>query len=787
MAEGGRRSHQIAPPLPPPPYEVATGTTITTSRFSPNADAPGRRQAASGQDYDQISHQTIPKTAHHQGSTMSSMSGYSKTDHNHHHHSKRQLDTFSGDQQHPRLPCAHSQPSSSHHPSRKRSIPFVSSSASRNNAADGGNEQFVRSLVAPRSLLDRLSVEPLAFLAIVALYLEFPAIQDLIWTKICLDIVSRHPEATTPSTTLTHPSGQQVPFNATTPFNSQAPFNNNHSAADGQHDPLLASNSTHTNFDISQLPANGLIQQQSNSSTSPPLATTSNTTTHHDRHGALSASQHLLCDRLNRKSVPDAIRQEIIDADSLFWLKYQILICALCLLASPYWGGLSDKIGRLVPMNVPIVAALVCNMISLVFGLLISLNSHALFHIEWLYLGAIIVGLSGGQSVLIMNVFSFLSDNTTSEERTRRVTVLESVIFVAHSLGFFLSKMIMLLGLDPPDRPWLNRHFVAFAACVLLHALCVLYSMAKLRHHTFHRFLNNFEREQQEAAIMDSSDQFGSSSLSLSRPAGGGAGHSVAGADLVGGPAGERLRELTSSTPDDPDGPIARSDKSNWSFKDTMMTFSYYRETYEIATKRRDTRATILLLLLSGFISSLSLATLMSLLFIYVKMEPFNWSTSQYSWWNSLSSITRGVALVSLTLAMRFYSGWSVPDPLVAALGFLAKGVGLLTLGLAQSSAHLNWALMPFAFSEFSMPPIRSLLSKLVVREELCKIYSCLGALQSFCFILGNLAFYAAFTIYTDQQLFRFNFLVVAAIEFGAVVLSLVIYTIIRSQRPHIL
>lgn len=562
------------------------------------------------------------------------------------------------------------------------------------------------------------NIEPLAFLAIMALYIEFPSVQDLIYTKICLEVVANYPNI---SSTKLQPKS--------------------HLTSSTMHE-LGVQNETIVDY---------------------------------------SSRAHFTCDRLNKTAIPKEVRQEIAANDSLFWLKYQFILCLLCALSSPYWGGMSDRIGRLIPLNVPIFMATLSNIISLIFGLLISLNSHSLFRIEWLYLGAVLIGISGGQAVVIVSSFSFLSDNSSNESRSKRVAILESVIYLSHSFGFYITKHIMSLGLASFGQPWFNRHIVAFSTCILLNLICILYSLLKLRHHKFHRFLNNFEREHQELSaegiVANSSSATGGS---LGR---------IDSCNSVINAAPEssfknsdsRQRELTSSTPDDLDGPIARLDKS-WADWGAILTFEYYKQTYATTMKRRDSRSIILLLLLSGFISSMSLAILMSLLYIYLHMDPFNWTTSQYSSWNSITSITRGVALVCLTLSMKFIKGWNVPDPFVAAIGFLSKGFGLILIAIAQSSALINWALLAFVLSEFSMPPIRSLLSKLVVREEVGKIYSCLAAVQSICFLFGNVIFYLAYTSLDLQDFFRMSFLVVACFQLAAVVLMLIIYYTLRRK-----
>jgi len=617
------------------------------------------------------------------------------------------------------------------------------------------HSQFISSLSRPKRCFNFITIEPLAFFAILALYIEFPSIQDLIYTKICLQVIAQHQNVTPTSlnsTSLVHHSTlSSLPKEAFIDLDMNS-----------------ASNSSTNQTSETRLSGDGRVQQP----LGQPL--TSNIRIPYTSYENQVSRDHFLCDRLNKTAIPRHLSQLIAEGNSLFWLRYQITICLLCAISSPYWGGMSDRIGRLIPLNVPIVMAAISNSISLVFGLLISMNSHLLFQVEWLYLGAILIGISGGQAVVIVSSFSFISDNTSSESRSKRVAVLESVIYLSHSVGFYITKHIMSLGLASPEQPWLNRHFVAFALCVSLNVICVLYSILGLRHQKFHRFLNNFEREQQEAFAGDVVSPVAGGSLGrLDGRSVGGSNTSVAGPD--------RARELTSSTPDDLDGPIVRSDKS-WTDWGVILTLKYYKQTYETATKFRESRASILLLLLCGFVSALSLTSLMSLLFIYLHMEPFYWTTSQYSSWNSITSITRGISLVGLTLCMKFMKSWSVPDPLVAAVGFASKGIGLSMIATAKSSALINWALLAFAFSEFSMPPIRSLLSKLVIKEEVGKIYSCLAAIQSVCFLFGNVIFYFAYTSLKLQDFFRLSFLVVAGLQFSAVIIMLLIYTDLRRK-----
>lgn len=615
-----------------------------------------------------------------------------------------------------------------------------------------------------------VTIEPLAFLVLMALYIEFPSIQDLIFTKICLQVISNHP-------------------NLTTLRPAQLPLTNLSSLMDIQSTttkPPLSYNSL-TDDRISFIADISFSNNDTANKTSPPRMhllpmgrIQNHTMPHEDLINTVTTihDDQYICDRVNNITVPSSIRDMIENDNYVFWLEYQIVICFLCALTSPYWGGMSDKIGRLVPLNVPIVMAIISNSLSLVFGLLISLKSHNLFKVQWLYIGALLTGISGGQAVIMMICFSFISDNTSCENRTKRVVVLESTIYVAHSVGYYISKLIMSIGLnhDSLKKPWLNRHIVAFSLCIIFNLIAFLYAISRLRHRKFHKFTNNFEREQQE--VFSNSDIV---SKNLPRGNLGRSRDLSSETNIINCQADRSLRELTSSTPDDLDGPIARADKSWTNLSSAFLTFKYYKQTFETLTKQRESRFIILLLLLCSFISAMSLVSLMSLLFLYLRNVPFNWSTSHYSEWNSIASLTRGLALVGLTLT-KLFKVWNLSDPLVAAIGFLSKGAGLLMISLAQSSSLIDWSLGAFVLSEYSLPPIRSLLSKLVIKEEVGKVYSCLSAIQNICILAGNVLFYLTHTPESLQGYLRLSFLIVACFQFLALVIMLFIYIRLRHR-----
>lgn len=506
-----------------------------------------------------------------------------------------------------------------------------------------------------------ITVEPTVFLYLFALYVEFPSIQDLIYTKICSQAISDHANV-----------------------NSSRYYNNG------------ATNGLNRDFQI--------------------------------------------CDKSNKSRIPKDIQTMISSQYSVFWLKYELVICFLSALSCPCWGGISDKLGRIIPLNAPAVAATVSNVLSVIVGVLLSSNIHSTIfsNVEWLYVGAILTGLSGGQGNLIVNAFSFISNITSSQNRSKRVTILESVMFLGHSTGYYAAKRIM--SLVPFYEPWLNRHFVAFSTCAILNLTSVLYSIFRFREKLTEQS-NDFGVE-----IFDENNRDHSSSID---------------GNVQANEVGTTISSNTSRA--------------------IYLTINHYKETFLAAAKPRVSRIVILLLLTSGFISAMTLTCWMFLLYTYLRLEPFSWTTSQYSSWNFVASMTQGVALIGLTLSMRFMKSWNLPDTLVSSVGYLSKGIGLLMIALAQSPSIINWSLIAFIFSEYSMPPIRSLLSKQVESDEVAKIYSCLATIQSICFLVANVVYYIIVDQMNLEMFFRASFFVVGCSQFVAVILMVLTHKILKT------
>ena len=76
---------------------------------------------------------------------------------------------------------------------------------------------------------------------------------------------------------------------------------------------------------------------------------------------------------------------------------------------------------------------------SIVYILVVSIDTMG---VEWLCLASFLSGICGGVTSVLANCFSYVAAISDTESRTLRVSVVEGMMFVAATMGPFLSKLI---------------------------------------------------------------------------------------------------------------------------------------------------------------------------------------------------------------------------------------------------------------------------------------------------------------------------------------------------------
>ena len=151
--------------------------------------------------------------------------------------------------------------------------------------------------------------------------------------------------------------------------------------------------------------------------------------------------------------------------------------------------------------------------------------------------------------------------------------------------------------------------------------------------------------------------------------------------------------------------------------------------------KRQSNNRKLIILLIVTFICvTYGTEVLTSLLFTFVKNPPLNWPTSSYAYYNGLKFGLTGLALCALPLYQCFRP--NTCDTSIAILGFLSRTFGLILIGFATDSSLLFSSIVLLVFSEYPLPAIRSLLSKLVATDERGRVFAFLTLFHN----LGSLS-----------------------------------------------
>lgn len=124
-------------------------------------------------------------------------------------------------------------------------------------------------------------------------------------------------------------------------------------------------------------------------------------------------------------------------------------------------GAWSDMGSRRVGMILPCVFSVASG------GLYIAIYYVKSMTVYWTLAGAVLIGVSGGHVSMFLSVFSYLADITNSTNRTFRIGIAESMIFLGGTFGFLLSGILL-------EHSTFTILFGVYCGCNLLGALYVL-------------------------------------------------------------------------------------------------------------------------------------------------------------------------------------------------------------------------------------------------------------------------------------------------------------------------
>ncbi|XP_054159828.1 solute carrier family 46 member 3-like [Oppia nitens] len=195
--------------------------------------------------------------------------------------------------------------------------------------------------------------------------------------------------------------------------------------------------------------------------------------------------------------------------------------------------------------------------------------------------------------------------------------------------------------------------------------------------------------------------------------------------------------------------------------------------------RRQSNNRKIIILLIITFIAvSYATEVLQSLLFLYVHNRPLVWDTTLYAYYSGLKFGVTGLALCLLPL-VQYYCCNNISDTTVAIIGIFSRTLGLILIGLSTNIYVMFSTIILLVFSEYPLPAIRSLLSKLIESDEKGKVFAFLTLFHNICTLSGAILFPIIFKYQIQNNAYSgLCFQVIAFIQ----VLAIIIFIYIRYE-----
>lgn len=389
---------------------------------------------------------------------------------------------------------------------------------------------------------------------------------------------------------------------------------------------------------------------------------------------------------------------------------YNSIFYIFPLITTTVMSSWTDMVGRRFTLLVPVLFSLFVQIIFLYASTEI-LQQNIIIYVM---VGGLLSGISGSSSTVISSTHSYLANHVKKSQITKRLTILEACIFLGGFLGYNLTSLILKYA-DPKDK-----FIIGFTAAAIIHLFLAFY-------------IRLFLHDKDERRI-----KF-----------------------------------------------------------DKLINVRHFIDCFRVLLKPRPNgkRSKLFILFYCALASSLALSVQQMLMFTYMKGN-FQWTTERYSKLQGGISLMNGLSLVvcfpviqwclkkMFGLAARPASIQSNTvenrppetvgpgeaiiseprvespdemvdekadlkiDTIIVALGFLSKFLGLGLLGILTDDTYLLFTVpLLFAFNEFAMPGVRSMISKTVEADEKGKAFGMLGFTRNLCYFTGSFLYKYLYSI----------------------------------------
>lgn len=359
--------------------------------------------------------------------------------------------------------------------------------------------------------------------------------------------------------------------------------------------------------------------------------------------------------------------RRVVKKETSKWVSYySACMFAFTLLSSSYVGSWSDIFSRKYTMLIPPVGSIFATIVAILNG----------YYIDW-PIGLILIsgffsGISGGIVAIIASCFGYVADRTSVEQRTKRIVILEAMIFLGATVGMLAGGGINKYVKN--HHPELSSFGVVYGVEIILLVVVLLYIIIRIK----------------------------------------------------------KDDDLDSA-------PVVDSPSSSLWYR--LFNLNHITDSIKMVTKPRNDghRKDIILLMVIGLLSYFSISIQSTLTYLFLSSEPLRYDQTRYSYFQGATFAISGVALiVGLPITFKILH---VKDTSLAIIGEISKMLGLIVLGISRTDLEVYLCAVLFLFSEFPVPAIRSILSKIVDSNEIGKVFAFMQLLQNLVMLISSQIF----------------------------------------------
>ncbi|GAB1598348.1 proton-coupled folate transporter-like isoform X2, partial [Argonauta hians] len=171
--------------------------------------------------------------------------------------------------------------------------------------------------------------------------------------------------------------------------------------------------------------------------------------------------------------------ENLIQKETSHWILYaNVMLLVPSTIVSFFLGSYSDTISRKIVIVLPIVGSI------FMFGIYTLISHLENVNLGFILIGNFLAGIFGGYIGIIMAILSYATHVTKSSFRTIRIGIVESMIFLAGTLGIFLG------GFLPKyiSYTWIFGIITICAVVALIYAVFVIEDISP-NENSFHKSL----------------------------------------------------------------------------------------------------------------------------------------------------------------------------------------------------------------------------------------------------------------------------------------------------------